>query len=160
MIQRIQSIYLLLAGLLLVLSIFTPLAYFQNEEIDIVTGIVDARLTAFSIEILENNQWDNYNYIYSLGISIALTAVLNIVAIFLFKKRKLQIKLTHYAFILKFAVLAVVIYFVCILHQGGEVSIKPQLGSLFVVIAMVFDWLAIKAIKKDEDLVRSIDRIR
>ncbi|MBQ1605196.1 MAG: DUF4293 domain-containing protein [Bacteroidales bacterium] len=80
--------------------------------------------------------------------------------IFVFNKRKLQIKITHYTFILKIAIVAVIVYFIYILQGDDVLSTRPQIGSLLIVISMVFDWLAVKAIRKDEALVRSIDRIR
>lgn len=98
---------------------------------------------------------------YTLAIFMAVAAISNLVIIFLFNKRKLQIKLTRYSFILKLALLVVIAFYTYVLAGTfDEEAIRPNLGTLFIVIAMIFDWLAIKAIKKDDDLVRSVDRIR
>ena len=78
----------------------------------------------------------------------------------------LQIRLTRYSLIMKVALVAVIVYFSFVLNNEIKAyspdlhEIKPCLGSLFVVVAMVLDWLALKAIRKDEALVQSIDRIR
>ncbi len=156
MIQRIQTVYLFLAGLLVGLAAYFPLLDFHFG----VEGEV-ARLNAFSWTLSDTEGvWQNVANVYSLGIAVVLTALLNVVIIFLFKNRKLQIKLTHYAFILKVALIAVLVYFVFIMQNEDLVATKPQIGSLFIAVSMVFDWLAVKAIRKDEALVRSIDRIR
>lgn len=68
--------------------------------------------------------------------------------------------MTKYAFILKIALLATVGYYVYLAQTNDVVATKPQIGVLLFAISMVFDWLAVKAIRKDEDLVRSVDRIR
>ena len=69
------------------------------------------------------------------------------------KKGKLQIKLTHYSFILKMALLVVIVFYTYMLAGTfDDETIRPNLGTPFVVIAMIFDWLAVKAIRKDEDL--------
>ncbi len=97
--------------------------------------------------------------LWSLGIAFVVTALLNCIIIFLFTKRRLQIKCTHYAFLLKVAILAVIAYYSYLLN-APEVSIKPAFGLICIPIAMVLDWMAVKAIRKDEELVRSVDRIR
>lgn len=156
MIQRIQTVYLFVAACLMALAAIFPLVDFNLIDAEVVIG----RLNAFSWQYGNNDEWQNITTIYSLGIAVVVTALLNLTIIFMFKKRKLQVKLTHYAFILKIAIIAVLVYFVCIMQGDDVASTKPQLGSLFVVLSMIFDWLAVKAIRKDEALVRSIDRIR
>lgn len=68
--------------------------------------------------------------------------------------------MVRYSFILTVALLATVGYYVYLVQAPDVVATKPQIGTLLVAISLVFDWLAIKAIRKDEELVRSIDRIR
>lgn len=59
------------------------------------------------------------------------------------------------------ALLVVIAFYTYVLAGTfDDETIRPNLGTLFVVIATIFDWLAIKAIRKDEELVRSVDRIR
>ncbi|MBP5371642.1 MAG: DUF4293 family protein, partial [Bacteroidales bacterium] len=80
--------------------------------------------------------------------------------IFFYKNRKKQISMVRYSFILTVALLATVGYYVYLVQAPDVVATKPQVGTLLVAISLVFDWLAIKAIRKDDELVRSIDRIR
>ena len=60
-----------------------------------------------------------------------------------------------------FAIIAVLTYFsYLLLASEVEFAFVPKGGFFCVAIAFVFDWLAMHAIKKDEELVRSVDRIR
>lgn len=154
MIQRIQSLYLFVATVLVALAAVFPLLLFQLEDQDV-------QLRAFLWEtVLAEGETQQLHTLWSLGISFCITALLDFVIIFFYKKRRFQIKLTHYAFILKIALCVVIAYFAYIVNVENVVSIKPRVGILLILISMVFDWLAVKAIRKDENLVRSIDRIR
>ncbi len=160
MIQRIQSLYLLLSAVLVGLAIVFPLVEFATYENFV-------RLSAFSLETATGDEpWQLVSHLWASGILFSATALLNFAVIFLFKRRKLQIRVAHYSFIMKVAIVAVIVYFSFVIKNDIRESspdfqgVKPCIGSLFVIIAMVFDWLAIKAIRKDEALVRSVDRIR
>ena len=136
MIQRIQSIYLLLAaiasaGLIFVFSLYA------NEE----TGAVEAQ--------------DNLIYL-SLFLG---SAFISFITIFLYKKRKLQFVLGRLNIILNFILLGVLVYQSQIL-SGGAAAPEKGIGMLIPIISIVFIVLANKAIKRDEDLVKSVDRLR
>jgi amino acid transporter len=45
-------------------------------------------------------------------------------------------------------------------QQGSELSTTYGIGMVLPIISIIFNFLAIRAIKKDEELVRSADRIR
>lgn len=149
MIQRIQSIYLLLSAIIMGVACSLPLVQFT------LSPETSATLYAFSLQ-----QDAESAKLWSLGIAFAITALLNFIIIFLFSKRRLQIKCTHYACLLKVAILAVIAYYTYILNTTDVSSIKPAFGLICIPVAMVLDWMAVKAIRKDEELVRSVDRIR
>lgn len=157
MIQRIQSIWLFVSAVLMGIAIFLPFVTITGiygpcaDSLIVVHSYVIERFACESFPVSS----------YTLCIFMGIASIVNLVIIFLFNKRKLQIKLTHYSFILKLALLVVIAFYTYMLAGTfEEESIRPNLGTLFVVIATIFDWLAIKAIRKDEELVRSIDRIR
>jgi hypothetical protein len=92
----------------------------------------------------------------------ALSAISAFVNIFLYRKRKLQIKLgllTALLIVLHYITAAVYIN-TFLAKLSDEYVIHMQLGIIFPVIALIFDLLAVLRIKKDEKLVRSLDRIR
>lgn len=136
MIQRIQTVYLILVALLMVtLYIWFPVL--QNEAGEVVMDRSD-----FMVMIP----------IFG-AIALALISILN------FKKRQLQFVINRLNIILNFVLLGVFVY--RSLSVSGETLVSMKgIGVLIPVISIVFLVLANKAIKRDEDLVKSVDRLR
>ncbi|MCF4102024.1 DUF4293 domain-containing protein [Gillisia sp. M10.2A] len=136
MLQRIQTIYLFIAALLSGVLIFF-VSLWSNEAGEPV--IVQDVLLAFAM---------------FLG-----SAALSLITIFLFKNRKLQFVLGRINILLNFFLLGVFVYWS--LTVPGEMQISEKgIGMFIPVLSIVFLVLANKAIKKDEDLVKSVDRFR
>jgi len=89
-------------------------------------------------------------------IDSGVAALLSIINIFLYKKRKLQRKICY--IILLLLVLAYIIYF-SFEYQNFSFS-EIRYTFIFPFIAVVFIYLAIRGINKDEKLIRSLDRLR
>lgn len=136
MIQRIQSLYLLMAILLNgVLSFYLPL-WVTSENIEIYALSQPVAISLFSLSVL-----------------------ISFITLFSFKKRKRQFVLGRINIILNFVLVGVFAYWA--LSLPGEMDISEKgIGMLLPIISIVFIALANKAIKKDEDLVKSVDRLR
>ncbi|WP_166964736.1 DUF4293 domain-containing protein [Yeosuana marina] len=136
MIQRIQTLYLIL-----------------------VAGISSGLIFVF-------NLWKTKDgfVVYAMDDSISLglflgSAVLSIISIFMFKNRKLQFVLGRLNIILNFFLLGFFVYLS--LNLSGETIVSEKgIGMFLPIISIVLLVLANKAIKKDEDLVKSVDRLR
>jgi len=88
-----------------------------------------------------------------------VSVVLAIVAIVLFKNRKNQFVVNRLNMILNLFLLGFFVY--RSLNLSGETLVSEKgIGMLIPIISIVFLVLANKAIKKDEDLVKSVDRLR
>ena len=88
-----------------------------------------------------------------------ISTLLSIIAIFLFKNRQLQFVVGRINMLVNFYLLGVLIY--VSLTMSGETSVSEKGIGMFVpIIVIVLLALANKAIKKDEDLVKSVDRLR
>ncbi|HAF77430.1 MAG: DUF4293 domain-containing protein [Maribacter dokdonensis] len=136
MIQRIQSLFLVIVAILTGI-----LPFFFNLWID-VDGI----------EVFANNE---------LLISIAFyaSAVLAIWSMVQFKNRKSQFVINRLNMILNVFLLGFFVY--RSLNLSGETSVSEKgIGMLIPVFSIIFLVLANRAIKKDEDLVKSVDRLR
>jgi cytochrome bd-type quinol oxidase subunit 2 len=136
MIQRIQTVYLIIVALLMVaLYIWFPALHDEANEIVLDRSALWVMIPIFA------------------SIGLAIISILN------FKKRQLQFVINRLNIILNFVLLGVFVY--RSLSVSGEtfVSVKG-IGVLFPVISIVFLVLANKAIKRDEDLVKSVDRLR
>lgn len=146
MIQRIQSIFLLLASLASFGLFGLPFA----STPDAVT-----KSTIFG-DALYNLQ-DHIGLLVVFGLS----GLLALVAIFLFKNRKLQLNLSRFALIANVIglILAIVLYYN---DSGtlGAVDPNDEAGLYMPFIAVVFLGLALRFISKDEQLVSSMDRLR
>ena len=145
MIQRIQSIYLLVAaiisgGLTFVFSLWT------NTKNNTPIYIMDLFSGA---SILEN----------VTPVLFFTSAILAIVTLFLFKNRQLQFVLGRLNILINLFLLGILIYLSQTLSGEALVSEKG-IGMFFPVIVILLLVLANKAIKKDEDLVKSVDRLR
>ena len=137
MIQRIQTIYLILAFL--------------------VTGILPF---VFPLWTMNNGKdfffMQDQIYVVMLGLSTTLT-LLSIVS---FKKRQNQFVIGRLNIILNLILLGLFVY--RSLNLSGETVFVSEkgIGMFLPILAIVLLVLANKAIKKDEDLVKSVDRLR
>ena len=151
MIQRIQTIYLFLAAAALVSPIFLPLATASGEP---------AALAATGDNFFaDGTYWVKE---FPGGLSLLLAALFSVYAIFLYKNRPRQMRLAGGMSILTilFAALFAVLgyYYAQKLPAGSEAHLA--LGSAFPLVALPLLIMAYRAIKKDEELVRSSDRLR
>ena len=136
MIQRIQSIYLLLAAIISAGLIFVFHLWTTKENI---------RLFA----------QDELIY---FGMFLG-SGLLSLISIFMYKNRKSQFVLGRLNIILNFILLGFLVY--QSLNLSGETTVSEKgIGMLLPIFSIVFLALANKAIKKDEDLVKSVDRLR
>jgi len=136
MIQRIQTVYLILV---IILGALVP--FFLGLWSD-----------SLGNELFGSGQ---------TGVLLAFcgSAVLAFISILLFKNRKNQFVLNRLNMILNLFLLGFFVYRSLNLSGGATVSEKG-IGMLIPVFSIVFLTLANRAIKKDEDLVKSVDRLR
>jgi len=137
MLQRIQTIYLLLAFVATgVLPFFIPL-----------WTMADGKEYVFI---------QNQVYVALLGLSTTLT----LVSIVSYKKRQNQFVMGRLNIILNLILLGLFVY--RSLNVSGETPAVSEkgIGMFLPIVAIVLLVLANKAIKKDEDLVKSVDRLR
>jgi cytochrome bd-type quinol oxidase subunit 2 len=136
MIQRIQTLYLLVAAVFAgVIPFFTP------------TGADENGVATF------------FHEHPTQLILFLLSAVLSVVSVFLYKNRQNQFVLNRLNIILNFILLGLLTF--RLLNLPGEtiVSVKG-IGVMLPIVSIVCLVLANKAIKRDEDLVKSVDRLR
>ncbi len=154
MIQRVQTIYLLLASLFVALSIFMPLAFFATS--DQLFELYAAGLKSVDGVVVQGT-------IYMLALLIAC-AIIPFVTIFLYNKRMLQIRLCCIEVVLLIGaniIMGVYFFLSYRVFSGFEIStqgFKPAL--IFPLVAIFFTYMAGRGVLADEIKVRSIDRIR
>jgi hypothetical protein len=95
----------------------------------------------------------------SVFVLFIVSAILTLLAIFQFKKRQLQFVLGRLAILINFILVGILVYFTQ--NLSGEMQVSEKgIGLLIPIFTIVFVVLANKAIKKDEELVKSVDRLR
>lgn len=136
MIQRIQSLYLIVVAILT-----GVLPFFFNLWVNIDGA-----------EVFANNEM-------LISIAFYASAVLAVWVIVQFKKRKSQFVINRLNMILNVFLLGFFVY--RSLNLSGETLVSEKgIGMLIPVFSIIFLVLANRAIKKDEDLVKSVDRLR
>lgn len=135
MIQRIQSIWLLLAGAASIATL--KLSFYSNNNGKVVNPELTGS-TSFLILIL--------------AVAVALTAF---IAIFLYKNRKKQIQITLLGLFLQ--IVTLVMYFVQVKNYEPGNFTLTSVVSFIIPVLFILAWLGIR---KDEKLVKSMDRLR
>ena len=131
MVQRIQSIYLIVASIAFALLSFKIPFWSLNDEYMYA---------------------QNDNKLYLLLITLF---VFSLIGIFLFKKRTVQMKLLRLSILIEFVVVVRLFLTYSELNTPLDAKVFFLLISAFVALL-----LAYRGVKKDENLVRSVDRIR
>jgi hypothetical protein len=153
MIQRIQSIYLLVATGLTSSLFFTNLVSFSTE--------MTTHTMVFN-GIFPNDQPELNSVISTLAFTILLICcvAVGIASIFLYKRRLLQIRLSALNIGLHLGLCGLIYFFAKTASRelGAEYSFHYPV--VFPLISVILIILAIKAIGRDEALIRSMDRIR
>ena len=143
MIQRIQTIYLLVAsaisgGLIFVFSLWKTL-----------------KETVFAFHLLQQESI----LLKCIPILFFASAIGCIINIFLFKDRQLQFVIGRIIILINLFLLGLLMY-VSLIVPGETLISEKGIGMFLPILVILLIVLANKAIKKDEDLVKSVDRLR
>ena len=144
MLQRIQTVYMALALLIMgVLPFVFPL-WTQSAP-------GDAGSVSHDYYFMESSTFTGM-----IGLSVSLS----LLAILFYQKRQRQFVINRLNIILNLILLGLFVY--RSLNVSGEAATVSEkgIGMFLPIISIVFLVLANKAIKKDEDLVKSVDRLR
>jgi cell division protein FtsW (lipid II flippase) len=114
-----------------------------------------------STQFLSDGDFDVNDHPVLIGLTVT-GAFIALITIFLYKRRKVQLKLGY--LIIVVAILLPVIAFLLFTRSSANaesyLGISDQLGLFIPLIAILFTVLANHFIKKDEKLVKSMDRLR
>ncbi|MBN1413834.1 MAG: DUF4293 domain-containing protein [Bacteroidales bacterium] len=156
MIQRIQSVYLLLVTVLMSLLFFLPFAELTLQDGHLVVYHSYAMKKFITCEHSEM-------MIRTLPVVIMICAIglISFVNIFLFNRRIIQMRICILTMLLLAGVLMMIFYYYYIAKSNFPV--KDQILKFPVilpVIGIIFSLLAYRSINEDEMLVSSYDHLR
>ena len=162
MIQRVQTLYLLIVIVLSVVSLCSTIAFYNAG------GETLAEFSNFTFNALQ----DPFTKLQSAGpwaLGVIHIAVIAIAAftIVIFHKRVLQMRLTIFTLILLIGYLITYAFFAW-LYQQKLNELNPQfpaefqlkLNALYPLVSVILCFLAYRGIRRDEKLIRSLERIR
>lgn len=146
MIQRIQTVFLFLVVITLGIFLWMPLIHLE------ATNFSDS-IPGWDIRHFYNG------YIFFVNaILTGIAAGFALLGIFLFKKRNLQI--VFCCFSLLFIALAEAVVYYAYQTKVFVGDVVFTWWNLLALVAAVLLFLAIRAIRKDENLVKSLNRLR
>ena len=137
MIQRIQSVYLFLVAVCAVVCLCMPVGHFHQDGI----GVAD---------------------FYNLWLTMADGARVfaPFAAIFLFKRRMFQVRLSVFSSLILVGYYIVFGVFVYVFKSRYDADFTLSWTAAFPAVGLILDYLAFRNIMKDELIVRSLDRLR
>lgn len=160
MIQRIQTLYLLLVVALGITLCFVPVVQFvtpEGAEVVRAWQLTALGMTETTVTELPAIQ---LNGLWGLLLASALIPVMALVDIFLYNKRLLQARLNIFTIMLclgYYGVLAIYIYLAKLMI---DVDVYVMGWACLPLVCLVLTVMATRRILKDEAMVRAADRLR
>lgn len=159
MIQRIQTVFLFLVAVAMIIVVSFPIWQQVNADQSMMLS-----LSAWSLDKIDNQtqqviQSDGNIY---LGILALVAAILALFSLTQYKNRTKQMFINMINSIVMVLTLALIIW---TSHQANS-NFNPNVNGAFVIgfwaifAGMILNLIANRFIRKDEMLVRSVDRIR
>jgi len=157
MIQRPQTLFFLAIVAICVMLIFSDTTFFEAQNTDSSQSVEveydETKLTATEGTSSEVNT-------YMLGF-IAAIGALAVAGLLLFKNRKLQTLISSVNYLLILGLIIIMyMYSMHIDYFEGTGKQSFTFAALLPMALLFFNFLAIKGVKRDEKLIRSMDRLR
>lgn len=157
MIQRIQTLFLILAVLFNVAGLFLPLWSGGSGEMTQTVSGLSVEEAGESVVFMDHQQ-STMMTAHTAFVALAIiSSIWLLVVIFQFNNRQKQMRWTFVGMLM---ICVQILALVLLTMQIKADDAGPEFGGIAPVLALVFAWMAARKIKKDEELVRSVDRIR
>ncbi len=151
MIQRIQTLFLLAVLVLSCLMLTGDLIKMDNG-----TGT----LFTISLKGLGEAGGEAVQRLWPLSVILVIVPLLTLAAIFLYKKRPLQMKITMLVLLLSLGALILGAFYVIMFDRKMDVTVIWKIKVIFPLISAILAWMAYRSILKDDQKVKSYDRLR
>jgi hypothetical protein len=155
MIQRIQSLFLVLVtavSLFLFKGGYLIFTENSGSEIKILFSGIVRNTGGKESQLLQ--------MAYPYSVLVILIPLISLIALFLYKNRKMQLVLVLIVAALDFFLIALSIYYYRFVSSTYNSSFDPGFMLIIPILMLLFTGLAYRGIKKDDQLVKSYDRLR
>ncbi|MEN8120285.1 MAG: DUF4293 domain-containing protein [Bacteroidota bacterium] len=154
MIQRIQTLFLFLSAVLIFLVFIFPLSeLLVSENLIYIFRYRGIYELADNIEVLTIPSMP-------LAILFGVILIIGLISIFLFKNRMLQMRLSIINIMLMLGSLGLAYFYIYTAFNELGATVHFSFAAIFPLISAILTYMAFRGIKKDEKLVKSLDRIR
>lgn len=154
MIQRIQTIYLLLVVILTSVTLFSPIMEFATDSTSYV-------LSFKGIQMATAEGYKTIGHAWMLTLISAIIPIIAFATIWLYKYRQLQIRLTVFNSLLMLGYYGMFFFFRYFYTEKYAADACVILWPvIFPFISIILNYLAIRGIAKDDAIVKSYDRLR
>jgi len=148
MIQRKQSVWLLVAVVLMIVTLCTQIGSFNNEGL--ITGAM------YNLWITDENGQHNFTT-WPLFAILVFTTIFTSLTIFAYKNRMMQARFCVFNILL---IVGWYVVYGVMTQVAATGTFHPSLTAALPAVAIVFLWFARSGVIADEKLVRAADRIR
>jgi hypothetical protein len=155
MIQRIQSVYLLISALLSAVLLSGTILSF-NDSSDTIYSI---RLTDLQ-KIDSSGTLENAGTIFAPAVILVMIFIVSVITIFLFRNRKIQLKFAAGLICITILLILALVWYAYYVSSEYNAGINYRITLILPLLMLIFSYLAYRGIRKDEKLVRSYERLR
>jgi hypothetical protein len=153
MIQRIQTLFLLGALACTGLFFFLPFGNLVNKDLSEIAIIITG------VSFVKGDSTVSYP-MTPLLIMFIIINLITLTSIFLFKKRMLQIRLSVFNAIMQLGSFGMLFFYLADISKKSGLDYNTGILVILPLAAAILSFLAMRAIAKDEALVRSVSRLR
>jgi 4-amino-4-deoxy-L-arabinose transferase-like glycosyltransferase len=153
MIQRIQTLFLLGSLVCTSLFFFLPFGHLITKDLTEIAIIITGVSFPKGESVLAYPM-------LPLLIMFIIINLITLASIFLFKKRMLQIRLSIFNAIVQLGSFGMLFFYLADISKKSGLDYSTGILVILPVVAAILSFLAMRAIAKDEALVRSISRLR
>lgn len=152
MIQRIQTLYLLLTTICMSVALCTPAGEFFKDGLPV--GEMG------NLRICWEGATNGDYSIWALFLILILTVMVSFLGIFLFRHRMLQIRFCIFSGLLIIGYYLAFAAFVYVTKSAHDVDFTISWTRALPAVGLILDYLAFRGIMRDELMIRSLDRLR
>jgi len=151
MIQRIQSVYLLLVTILLVMAMCMPVGQFIGAD-----GVASHVFKPLGVTLADGG----FQSTWGLFGILLLGALIALCTIFLYRNRMLQVRMTIFGSLLLVGYYIAFFVFMFVLKDDLNASFQLGWALCLPLVSIILNYLAFRGIYRDELMVKAADRLR
>ncbi len=165
MIQRIQTVYLLFVFIVCIALFFTPISLYKNVTKNLNDTNTSQDIIKYDLRGLKRLSAGTeikLVTIYAIPGIVATIGAIAFITMLLFKRRSLQLKLCKLLLILNILLILMLLFYVEkeVNAISNTWTATYLIGMYIPIVTLFLLYLANGSIKKDDDLVKSSDRLR